>query len=157
MRSLGRSWRGRLRFDYGNETGDRIASFEQPSHLLDLFRLKGPFNDGGQEVERLTTEKVHGTERFQEHRGRSSHAPFHHCIGDSFKQRVQVDVRAGYRRKIGNDTLELFLDAYNLTNRANFDNPASDRRIPSTFLILTTLRGGSGFPRQAQFGVRYAF
>ena len=69
----------------------------------------------------------------------------------------QVDLRAGYRRKIGNDTIELFLDAYNLTNRANFDNPASDRRIPSTFLILSTLRGGSGFPRQAQFGVRYAF
>lgn len=73
----------------------------------------------------------------------------------------QVDLRAGWRRKVGGErALELFLDVFNLTNRANFDNPtiaSSDRRTAATFLVLTNLRGGGGFPRQAQMGVRYAF
>lgn len=74
----------------------------------------------------------------------------------------QVDLRAGWRRRIAQKTLELFVDVYNLTNRTNFDNPVNttagaDRRLIATFLVPTTLRGGSGFPRQAQFGVRYAF
>lgn len=73
----------------------------------------------------------------------------------------QVDVRAGWRRKVGGErALELFLDVFNLTNRANFDNPtaaSSDRRTAATFLALTNLRGGGGFPRQAQVGVRLAF
>ena len=86
MRSLGRSFGSRLRFNDSDETGDRIASFEQPGHLLDFFRLKSPFNDGGQEIQRLASEKVHGTERFQKHRCRSSHASFHYRIGHPFKQ-----------------------------------------------------------------------
>lgn len=73
----------------------------------------------------------------------------------------QADVRAGWRRKLlGDQVLELFLDVFNVTNRANFDNPtvaSSDRRTAATFLVLTNLRGGGGFPRQAQLGVRYAF
>jgi hypothetical protein len=69
----------------------------------------------------------------------------------------QVDLRAGWRRRIQTHTLELFLDIFNVTNRTNWDNPSGDRRTPSTFLVLTNLRGGSGFPRQAQMGVRYAF
>ncbi|MFA5909131.1 MAG: carboxypeptidase regulatory-like domain-containing protein [Vicinamibacterales bacterium] len=73
----------------------------------------------------------------------------------------QVDLRAGWRRKVGGErALELFLDVFNLTNRANFDNPtaaSSDRRTAATFLVLTNLRGGGGFPRQAQMGVRFAF
>jgi len=78
----------------------------------------------------------------------------------------QLDVRAGWRRRIREQkALEVFLDIYNITNRANFDNPttsgvpgwSTDRRLPATFLVLTNLRGGGGFPRQAQFGVRYAF
>ena len=32
-----------------------------------------------------------------------------------------------------------------------------DERVASTFLVLTNLRGGGGFPRQAQLGVRYMF
>ena len=36
----------------------------------------------------------------------------------------QIDVRAGWRRKINTTkALELFLDIYNITDRANFDNP----------------------------------
>jgi hypothetical protein len=73
----------------------------------------------------------------------------------------QLDVRAGWRRKVRADrALELFLDIYNITNRANFDNPVTanqDRRLPATFLVLTNLRGGGGFPRQALLGARFAF
>ena len=73
----------------------------------------------------------------------------------------QVDVRAGWRHKMpGEKALELFLDIYNITDRANFDNPVtanSDRRLPTTFLVLTNLRGGGGFPRQALMGARFVF
>ena len=71
---------------------------------------------------------------------------------------LQLDLRAGWRRRIkAAHTVEVFFDIFNVTNRANFENPAGDERLPSTFLVLTNLRGGGGFPRQAQFGVRYAF
>ena len=72
----------------------------------------------------------------------------------------QVDIRAGWRRRIQDRTLELFVDVFNLTNRTNWDNPLvanSDERLPNTFLTLTNLRGGSGFPRSVQFGTRIAF
>ena len=73
----------------------------------------------------------------------------------------QVDVRAGWRHKVQVDkAIEVFLDIYNITNRANFDNPIaanSDRRVPSSFLVLTNLRGGGGFPRQASMGFRFVF
>jgi len=78
----------------------------------------------------------------------------------------QLDVRAGWRRRIREQkALEVFLDIYNITNRANFDNPttpgvpsgSTDRRLPATFLVLTNLRGGGGFPRQALLGARLAF
>src|SRR5262249_42771283 len=68
----------------------------------------------------------------------------------------QMDVRAGWRRRLrGDQALEVFLDIFNITNRANFDNPTStnsDRRIASSFLVVTNLRGGGGFPRQALIG-----
>jgi hypothetical protein len=74
---------------------------------------------------------------------------------------LQIDMRAGWRRKVKADkALELFLDIFNLTNRANFDNPTaanSDRRIANSFLVLTNLRGGGGFPRQAEMGFRFVF
>ncbi|MCU1385265.1 MAG: hypothetical protein JWL71_3962 [Acidobacteria bacterium] len=73
----------------------------------------------------------------------------------------QLDLRAGWRRKIRTTrALEVFLDIFNVTDRANFDNPTttnSDRRIPSSFLVLTNLRGGGGFPRQAEMGFRFVF
>jgi hypothetical protein len=55
------------------------------------------------------------------------------------------------------NTLEFFVDVYNITNRTNFANPGGDRRLTATFLVPTGLWGGSGFPRQAQVGVRYTF
>ena len=70
----------------------------------------------------------------------------------------QLDVRAGWRVQTRpSHALNIFLDIFNVTNRANFDNPSGDRRVASTFLVLSSLRGGGGFPRQAQFGLRYQF
>jgi hypothetical protein len=70
----------------------------------------------------------------------------------------QIDVRAGWRGRMpGGRALEIFLDIFNITDRVNWDNPSGDRRVASTFLRLSSLRGGSGFPRQAQFGMRYVF
>ncbi|MCY4505981.1 MAG: hypothetical protein OXG35_03330, partial [Acidobacteria bacterium] len=70
---------------------------------------------------------------------------------------MQLDVRFGYRfRPTAVQTVDLFFDIFNATNHANFNNPTGDQRS-GNFLNLTTLRGGSGFPRQAQFGLRYGF
>ena len=70
---------------------------------------------------------------------------------------MQLDVRFGYRlRPTETQTLDLFFDIFNATNHANFNNPTGDLRS-GNFLNLLTLRGGSGFPRQAQFGIRYGF
>lgn len=73
----------------------------------------------------------------------------------------QADVRASWRHRLHSDkTIELYLDIFNITNRANFDNPVAssrDLRLSNTFLVLTNLRGGGGFPRQAQIGARFAF
>lgn len=85
------------------------------------------------------------------------------AIGPNY---FQMDIRAGWRKKIGaNRALELFLDIFNVTNRANFENPttsgvpgaSTDRRLTATFLQLSNLRGGGGFPRQALMGSRFVF
>jgi len=77
----------------------------------------------------------------------------------------QTDVRAGWHFKVQqNKTLELFLDIYNITNHANLELPVTANRdlrflgsASDTFLVLTNLYGGGGFPRQAQLGFRFAF
>ena len=72
---------------------------------------------------------------------------------------VQLDLRAGYKVRLpGNRTLDAFVDVFNVTNRANFNNPASgNRRVQADFLRLNSLIGGTGFPRQAQLGIRLGF
>lgn len=71
---------------------------------------------------------------------------------------VQLDMRIGWRGRLGGSrTLELFFDVFNITNRTNWDNPSGDERLAQTFLQLRSLRGGSGFPRQAVFGTRFVF
>jgi hypothetical protein len=71
---------------------------------------------------------------------------------------LQTDLRITYRHRLGEQrTLDFITEIYNLTNRANFNNPNSDQRISSSFLRPMSLRGGSGFPRQAQFGIRLGF
>ena len=89
---------------------------------------------------------------------------FNGAVGPDY---FQIDVRAGWRRRtVGAQALEVFLDIFNITNRTNWDNPTNvtqgsfmgaDRRLNATFLQLRNLRGGSGFPRQAAFGMRYVF
>lgn len=74
----------------------------------------------------------------------------------------QADMRFGYRfRPYGETTLDANFELFNVFNTANFDNPGptafgADQRL-TDFLILTSLRGGSGQPRAAQFNVRFGF
>jgi hypothetical protein len=72
---------------------------------------------------------------------------------------VQLDLRAGYKLRLrGQRTLDAFADVFNVTNRANFSNPASgNRRVAADFLRLNALVGGTGFPRQVQLGLRLGF
>ena len=68
----------------------------------------------------------------------------------------QADVRAGWRQRMGGSrVLEVFLDIFNITNRANFENPTGDRRS-TDFLNLTALRAGAA-PTTLQLGVRMQF
>ena len=68
-----------------------------------------------------------------------------------------IDLRLGYRvRSIGQGrTLDIFLEAFNVANDANFNNPTGDMRSAS-FLVPDSLQGG-GFPRQYQLGARLGF
>jgi hypothetical protein len=68
-----------------------------------------------------------------------------------------LDVRVGYRvRNIGQGrSLDFFLEAFNVMNDPNFNNPTGDMRSGS-FLVPDSLRGG-GFPRQFQIGARFGF
>jgi len=71
---------------------------------------------------------------------------------------VQLDLRAGYKIRMGNRVIDAFVDVFNVTDRANFTNPASgNRRVQADFLRLSALVGGTGFPRQAQLGLRLGF
>ena len=68
----------------------------------------------------------------------------------------QLDLRFGYRyRGAGEQTIDLFGELFNVTNRVNFVNPSGDRRSGS-FLVPTRLLAG-GYPRQFQAGIRYGF
>ena len=70
---------------------------------------------------------------------------------------LQVDTRIGYRaRWASRQTLDLFFEIFNVTNRANFTNPSGDQKS-ANFLLLRSLWAGSGFPRQVQIGMRYGF
>jgi hypothetical protein len=70
----------------------------------------------------------------------------------------QADLRVTYRWRLGAErTLDIVGEIYNLTNHVNFNNPSGDERIVATFLRPVSLRGGGGFPRQGQIGLRFAF
>ena len=69
---------------------------------------------------------------------------------------LQIDLRAGYRiRPAQGQTIDLFFEAFNITNEPNFANPTGDLRS-ANFLVVNTLAGG-GFPRQFQIGARFGF
>jgi len=68
----------------------------------------------------------------------------------------QLDLRLGYRARVGaGRSLDMFVDVFNVTNRANFENPTGDRRS-TDFLNLTALRAGA-VPTTAQIGVRLQY
>ncbi len=68
----------------------------------------------------------------------------------------QLDLRFGYRYRAGGEqTIDIFGELFNVTNRVNFVNPTGDMRSGS-FLVPTQLLAG-GYPRQIQAGVRYGF
>ena len=66
-----------------------------------------------------------------------------------------LNLRAGYRFKLpAGRSLQAHLDIFNVTNRANYNTPSSDRRDTATFLIL---RSTVAPTRTAQFNVKYSF
>ena len=68
-----------------------------------------------------------------------------------------TNLRAAYRFKLpGGRTLQAHFDVFNVTNRANFNTPSSDRRDAPTFLILRSILNG-GPARTAQFNLKYTF
>jgi len=71
---------------------------------------------------------------------------------------MELDMRLGYRAKLGSRrSLDVFGEVFNVTNHANFTNPSGDRRNTADFLRLSTLVATTGFPRQAQLGLRLGF
>ena len=70
---------------------------------------------------------------------------------------MQLDLRFGWRgRPRTAQTVDIYFDIVNLTNRANFNRAVGDRDS-GDFLNYTGLRGPGGLPRQAIFGMRYGF
>lgn len=70
---------------------------------------------------------------------------------------MQADMRFGYRsRPRKGTTLDAYLEVFNIFNQTNWSNPNGDRR-QGDFLILTSLFGANGYPRQGQLGVRLGF
>jgi hypothetical protein len=65
-----------------------------------------------------------------------------------------IDVSFRYQVPLGRglDSLDLFYDIFNLTDRTNYVPPTGNRRSGS-FMIPTAAQ----FPRQMQFGVRVRF
>ena len=69
----------------------------------------------------------------------------------------QLDARFGYRINLQNRrTLDISVDVFNVTNRANFAIPGTNKASAATFLVLSALRDGAA-PRTAQLGVRFGF
>jgi hypothetical protein len=70
-----------------------------------------------------------------------------------------LSMRAAYRFRLpgnGNKRIMTYFDIFNVTNRANFNNPTGNRMDAATFLIVRSIRNG-GPTRTAQFNVRYDF
>jgi hypothetical protein len=66
-----------------------------------------------------------------------------------------LNIRGGYRFKLGGGrTLQAHVDVFNVTNRANFNNPNGDRRDTATFLILRSVVNPT---RTAQLNLKYSF
>jgi hypothetical protein len=69
----------------------------------------------------------------------------------------ELDMRFGYKFQVmGNRSIEIAADLFNLTNRTNFLNPGGNQNSPSTFLVLTDY-STSYTPRKLQLGARFQF
>jgi hypothetical protein len=67
---------------------------------------------------------------------------------------VSVDARLTRQFRIqGSHRVDLFIEAYNLTDHVNFNPNVTANLVSTSFLSRTT----AGDPRQIQWGVRYAF
>ncbi len=70
-----------------------------------------------------------------------------------------ASIRAQYQFRLPNrpnQKIRAYVDVFNITNHANFNNPTGDRRSADTFLIYRSIRNG-GPSRTAQFNLRYEF
>jgi hypothetical protein len=66
-----------------------------------------------------------------------------------------TSLRARYQFRLGGGrTLAAYVDVFNVTNRANFQNPSTDRRDTATFLILRSVTNPT---RTAQLNFRFTF
>ncbi len=60
---------------------------QQPGDLREFAAVEDAVHDGGQEVQGLAAEKIHGAQRFEEERGRCRHTARHDGFGNPFEQR----------------------------------------------------------------------
>jgi hypothetical protein len=69
-----------------------------------------------------------------------------------------ASLRAAYQFRLPHNAQKIraYVDVFNITNHANFNNPTGDRRDAATFLIYRSIRNG-GPTRTAQFNIRYEF
>jgi hypothetical protein len=66
-----------------------------------------------------------------------------------------LSLRGRYSFKLGGGrSLQAWVDVFNITNRANFNTPSSDRRDAATFLILRAVTNPT---RTAQLNFRFSF
>jgi len=66
-----------------------------------------------------------------------------------------LSLRGRYSFRLsGNRSLQAWVDVFNVTNRANFSNPSTDRRDAATFLILRAVVNPT---RTAQLNFRFTF
>jgi len=117
-----------------NTDPNRNGVFEEPL-------AAGSYSGAANNVNAITVENVGG---------------FNGARGPDFSL---ASIRAQYQFKLpgnGNRRIRTYVDIFNVTNRANFNNPTGDRRDAATFLILRSIRNG-GPSRTAQFNVRYDF
>ena len=69
---------------------------------------------------------------------------------------ARLDLRGGYRFRLPRQrTLDAFVDVFNTTNRASFNNPTGDRRLADFLVVRSIVDGGP--TRLVQLTLRYAF
>jgi hypothetical protein len=66
------------------------------------------------------------------------------------------DLRLAYNLPVaGSQRIQVLGEIYNITDRANFNNPGGDERLSSFLDLRSLVRGNTS--RRGQIGVRYSF